>query len=162
MNLQRPSKNTMLLIFTVAVVTLLLSSTLSRWLSEVTDLEVPSIGTVKTIGVEAYWDEKLENKTEAINWAIIWVGSLKNVTLYLRSVSNVETVLVLNTTNWIPTNISKYINLSWNYNGTPINPDEVIRVTMKLSALSSMRFVEYLISYNVKEFSFDIIIRALE
>ena len=61
----------MLLIFTVVIVTLLLSSTLSRWLSEVTDLEIPSIGTVKTIGIEAYWDENLENKTEEINSLIV-------------------------------------------------------------------------------------------
>ena len=161
-NLPRPSKKTVLIGLTVAAITLLLSSGLSIWLSKTTDLEIPSIGTVKTIGVEAYWDENLENKTEEINWDIIWVGTSKNVTLYLRSVSNVETVLKLNTRNWNPTNISKYMNLSWDYNGTPINHGEVIRVTIILSALPSVHFKEYIISYNVKEFSFDIIIQALE
>lgn len=162
MNFPRPTKNTVLLTLAVAAVTLLLSAAISVWLSEVTTLNIPSIGTVKTIGVEAYWDENLENKTEEINWEIIWVGTSKNVTLYLRSVSNVETVLKLNTTKWNPTNISKYMNLSWDYNGTPINHSESIRVTMILSALPSDRFREYIISYNVKEFSFDIIIQALE
>jgi len=147
---------------TVATITLLLSFVASIWLSKTTELEIPSIGTIKTIGVEAYWDENLENKTEEINWDIIWVGSSKNVTLYLRSTSNVETVLKLNTTNWNPTNISKYMNLSWNYNGTLINHGEVIRVTMIISAPPSVRFNEYLISDNVKEFSFDIIIQASE
>ena len=161
-NLPRPSKKTVLTGLTVAMITLLLGSGLSIWLSKTTDLEVPSIGKIKTIGVEAYWDESLENKTEVIEWDIIWVGSSKNVTLYLRSVSNTDTILKLNTSNWNPTNISKYMNLSWNYTGTPINPGEVIRVTMTLSILPSISFIDYIISYNVKEFSFDIIIHASE
>jgi len=151
-----------LLILTVAAVTLLLSSGLSIWLSEVTKLEVPSIGRVKTIGVEAYWDENLENKTEAVDWDTIWLGSSKNVTFYLRSISNVKTVLQLNATNWNPTNVSKHMNLSWNYNGTPINPGEVIRVTIRISAPPSVRFIEYIITNDVKEFSFDIVISATE
>lgn len=161
-NLPRPSKKTVLIGLTVAAITLLLSSGLSIWLSKTTDLEIPSIGTVKTIGVEAYWDENLENKTEEINWDIIWVGTSKNVTLYLRSVSNVETVLKLNTTNWNPTNISNNMDLSWNYNETPIDLGEVIQVTITLSTTYSKPFVEYLMSNNVKEFSFDIIIYAIE
>jgi hypothetical protein len=161
-NLPWPSKKTVLIGLTVAAITLLLSSGLSIWLSRITELEIPSIGTIKTIGVEAYWDESLENKTEEINWDTIWVGSSKNVTLYLLSTSNVETVLKLNTTNWNPTNISKYMNLSWNYDGTPINHGEVIRVTMILSAPPSVRFNNYIISNNVKEFIFDIIIQASE
>lgn len=54
MNFPRPTKNTVLLIITVAAITFLLSSGLFIWLSEVTDLEVSSIGTVKTIGIAAY------------------------------------------------------------------------------------------------------------
>ena len=162
MNFQRPTKNTLLLILTVAAATLIVSSSISIWLSKQTRLEVPSIGTIKTIGVEVYWDENLDNKTEAVNWDIIWLGSSKNVTLYLRSISSVKTVLQLNATNWNPTNISKYMNLSWNYNGTPINPDEVILVTVTLSAPQSVRFREYIITNDVKEFSFDIVIRAIE
>ncbi|MCK4825887.1 hypothetical protein KA005_59615 [bacterium] len=161
-NLPLPSKKNMLLVLTVAAITLLLSSGLSVWLSKTTELEIPSRAIIKTIGVEAYWDENLENKTEEINWDIIWVGTSKNVTLYLRSVSNIETVLKLNTTNWNPTNISNNMNLSWDYNGTLINHGEVIRVTMTLSALPSVHFKEYIISYNIKEFSFDIIIHASE
>ena len=162
MNLPRPSKKTVLIGLIVAAITLLLSSGLSIWLSKTTDLEIPSIGTVKTIGVEAYWDEKLENKTEEINWDTIWVGSSKSVILYLRSTSNVETVLILNTTDWNPKNISKYINLSWNYNETPIDQGEVILVTITLSTTYSNTFIEFLILNNVKEFSFDMIIQASE
>jgi hypothetical protein len=46
------------------------------------------------------------------------------------------------------------------YNGTQINPGEIIQVTLTLSASSSHDFVHYLIANNVKNFSFDIIIAA--
>ena len=161
-NLPRPSTKTVLIGLTVAAITLLLSSGLSIWLSKTTELEIPSIGTVKTIGVEAYWDQNLKNKTEVIDWDIIWLGSSKNVTFYVRSISNVKTVLQINATNWNPTNISNNMDLSWNYDETPINPGEVIQVTITLSTTYSKPFVEYLMSNNVEEFSFDIIIQALE
>jgi len=161
-NFSRPSKKTVLIVLTVAAVTILFSSALSIWLSKVTDLYIPSIGNVKTIGVEAYWDENLENKTEAVNWDLIWLGSSKNVTLYLRSTSNVETVLKLNATNWNPENISKYMILSWNYNMTHVKPGEVIQVTITLSAPLSKPFIEYVLANDLKEFSFDILIHPTE
>ena len=160
-NLPRPSKKTVLIGLTVAAITLLLSSGLSIWLRKTTDLEIPSIGILETIGVEAYWDENVENKTKEINWDIIWVGSSKKVTLYLRSESNVEILLKLNTTNWNPTYISKNMDLSWNYDETPIDLGEVIQVTITLSTTYSKPFVDYLMSNSVKEFSFDIIIYAI-
>lgn len=154
-------KKKVLLIITVATITFLLNSAVSIWLSEVTNLEIPSIGTIKTIGVEAYWDQTHTNKTEVINWHNIWLGSSKNVTLYVRSISNIKTVLQINATNWSPTNISNNMDLSWNYNEATIDPGEVIQVTITLSTIPSKSFVEYLISNNVKEFSFDIIIQAI-
>lgn len=162
MSLFSSPKRNFLLIISVAAITLLLSSVISIWLSEVTSLKIPSIGKIQTIGVEAYWDESLKNKTETINWNKIWLGSSKNVTIYLRSISNVETIIQINATNWTPSNFSKYMNLSWNYDGTPINPNEVIIVTITLSAPKSIGFIEYLVINSVKEFSFDMVIRAIE
>jgi hypothetical protein len=153
-----PSKKTVLLILVVVAVTLLLSAAISMWLTKVNHLKIPSVGNVITLGVEACWDENCENKTEQVNWGTIWPGSSKNVTFYLRSKSNVDARLNLNTTGWSPPNVSNYMNLSWNYNGTPINPHQVVQVTLTLSASPSYSFIDYLVTNNVKEFSFDIII----
>ena len=156
------SKRVILLITITVVVTLIISSVISIWLSKVTNLDVPSLGTIKTLGVEAYWDLDLENKTETINWGTIWIGSSQNVTLYVRSISNYVATIHLNTTNWNPTNISDYTNLTWNYNGTPVNPGEIIQITLTLSTSSSNSFIRYLITNDVKQFNFDIIISTSE
>ena len=158
----RSSKRTILLILLVAVITIALSTTISILSERITTLKVPSLGTVKTLGVKAYWNRKLENKTETIDWDTISPGSSKNFTLYLRSISTTETTLNLNTTNWNPANISEYMNLSWNYNGTILPRGGIIQVTLTLTASSSNTFRLYLMTNDVKEFDFDIIISTSE
>jgi len=154
------SKKTVLLILIVAVASIAITTTISILLSKIDNLNVPSLATVKTIGVEAYWDPNCENKTETIDWGAIWTGSSTNKTFYIRSVSNFEATLNLNATNWNPANISNYISLSWSYDGKPLNPGEIIQVTLTLSASSSDSFLHYLIANSVKDFSFDILIAA--
>jgi hypothetical protein len=161
----RPSKKTILLILIAAIVAIVISSTVSILLSRTTRLYVPSFGTIKTIGVEAYWDKALENKIspeEPVNWGTIWAGSSQNVTFYVRSISNIEATLRLTATNWNPANLSEYMTLSWNYNRTPVQPRQVIQVTLTLSASSSYALIHYLITNDIRQFSFDIIIAASE
>ncbi len=154
------SKRTLILIIIVALTSVAVTTTISILLSKTTNLTVPSLGTVKTIGVEVYWDQNRENKTEEINWDEMWVGSSKNMTLYIQSVSNYKITINLNVTDWNPANVSDYTNVSWDYNGTPLNPGETIQVTLTLSVPSSPSFVRYLIDEKVQNFSFDIHIVA--
>jgi hypothetical protein len=160
--LLRHHKKNLLLILIVSTVTLLISSAISIWLSNIDNLRIPTVGTIKTIGVEAYWDQNCENRTETFDWETLWPGSTKNITLYIRSVSNIKTTLNLNMSNIDPANISEYLNLSWNYEGTPLNPDETIQVTLSLSASTDKSFIQYLIDNEVTDFSMDIHIIAKE
>ncbi len=168
-----PSKRTVLLILVVAVITTLVGALVSILLQRATNLAVPSLGTIKTLGVEACWDRNCENETKEVKWDTIWLGSSQNVTFYLRSLSNIETTLNLNAMNWSfydgdkilvqpPTNTSECMNLSWNYNGTTVHPREIIQVTLTLSASSSNSFIVYIITNDVREFSLDIIITTSE
>jgi len=152
----------MLLIAITAVITLIVASLISIWLSKVSDLSIPSLGTIKTLGLEAYWDRNLEDKAETFDWGVIRPRTLKNVTLYLRSISNIETTLNLTATNWNPANVSSFLSLSWNYKGTTMHPGEILEVTLTLSASSSYSFLLYLITSDVEEFSFDVIIMTSE
>ncbi len=165
----RSSKRTVVLILIVVAITIVISAAVSIMLQRITNLSLPSLGTIKTIGVEAYWDRNCENETKEVKWDTAWPGSSQNVTFYLRSISNIETTLNLAAMNWSffdkdkivvqpPTNISEYMNLSWNYNGTTVHPNEITQVTLTLSASSSKSFITYLISNEVREFSLDIII----
>jgi hypothetical protein len=150
------------MMMTAIAITLLVSAAISIWLRRVGNMKIPSIGNIVAIDTVAYWDESLQNKTEAVDWGVISLGSTKNVTLYLQSLSNVKTTLHLNSTNWNPQNISQFMTLSWNYKGAPLDAGGAIKVILTLSVSSSESFVYYLITNNVTSFNFSIVIRAAE
>ena len=156
----RCSKKTLLLLTVVAIASIAITTTISILLSKTTEFYIPSLGTVKTIGVEAYWDQNNENKTEMIDWGIIWVGGSRNVTLYIQSISNYEVSLVLTAADWTPASISDYMTLSWDYNGTALNPGEIIPVKLTLSTSPSASFIRYLSEKHIQKFYFDIYIVA--
>jgi hypothetical protein len=173
MEFLRSSKKAILLITITVVITLIIGSVISAWLSKVTNLSVPSLGTIRSLGVEAYWDKNLKNKTKTIDWGTIWLGTTKNVTLYIKSLSNIPTTLQLETANWTfldsndnvvsgPNKTTPYINLTWNYKNATIQPGKITQITLTLSMDSSHDFIRFLITNDVKKFSFDIVIKTVE
>ena len=166
-------KKTILLIVGVAAITLSLSIIIPMLLSTTTHVNFLSIGTIRTIGVKAYYDPKLQNITTQIQWGTTYSGSTTNVTLYLKSTSNTQTTLHLQAANWTflnstnaivsgPNPTTQYMNLTWNYKNTTVNPSQAIPVTLTLSVTNSPTFTQFLINNNVTNFSFDITISATE
>jgi len=114
----------------------------------------PCAATVETVGVGVYWDSGCSNRVSSIEWGTIEAGAVKTVTVYVRNEGDVTISLSLSTTNWSPSTASKYMSLSWNYDGQPINPNGVIPVTLTLSVSPSIT--------GISSFSFDIIITCVE
>ena len=164
------SKKTIFLILVVAAMTMILTTAISIWISRISHLYIPSLGNMRTYGVEAYdGNITTSNGEQYIDWGTTYPGTLTNRSFYIRSKSNTETTLNLETANWTfqdsdgknvtePTN--NYINLTWNYTDTPISPNEEIYVTLTLQASNSDSFINYLITNDVTDFSFDICIYA--
>ncbi|MCW4016272.1 MAG: hypothetical protein NWF06_07875 [Candidatus Bathyarchaeota archaeon] len=149
----RSSKKTILMILTVTILSILLTSAFSALLNNLSNLSISSLGTITTVGVEAYWDPECENKTEAINWGTICPGSSNSFILYIKSFSNVKTTLDLLISNFEPLELSEYMTLSWDYNEIQLDPGQVIQVTLFLSTSADSSLVYYLINSNVNSFS---------
>jgi len=142
------------------------------WLSKIYNINIPSLGTISTLGVKAYGgDIKLENGIEFIDWGTNSPGALTSRSFYVRSISSGETTLQLNTTNWtfldfenktVSEPSKSYMNVTWDYDETKIQPYQTIQVTLTLSVSSSPEFISYLVNYEVTTFSFDILIKAHE
>jgi len=169
----RRSWKTALLIAIVAVATIAVSALVSLWLSRYHNLRFPSIGTIYTIGVEAYGDQDLTNRTTQIQWGTLYTNTKTNITIYLHSISNIPTTLTLKTENWTfittagtnitePPNRQNYMNLTWNYNNQTLNPDETIETTLTVTVTDNPTFLEYLIQNNITTFNFTITIRTKE
>lgn len=116
----------------------------------VTDKTVSNVGSVKAIGVGVYWDENCTSEVSFIDWGMLEPGSGENVTVYIRNEGNSVASLSMDTSNWIPSNASDYITLSWDYGGVSISPGEVVQVTFTLSVSASIE--------GVTSFSFDIVV----
>lgn len=161
-----------LLIAVVAVSTLVLSALISVWLSNLDNLHFPSIGTIRTTGIKAYWDKGLMNQSTQVPWGIVHPGSAYNATVFLRSVSNVKITLRITTSNWTlrnsenivfgPAERTDFMNMTWDYNGSVLNPGQVIQVTLTLRVEDSRDFIEFLNQNDVTAFSFDIDMEAVE
>jgi hypothetical protein len=171
-NTIRRSWKTVLLIVIVAATTIAVSTLISLWLSRYYDRHFSSIGTIFTMGVEAYWDQNLTNRTTQIQWGILYPDTKTNITLYLHSISNVPTTLTLETENWNYANLAgmsiaeppgrqDYMNLTWNYNNQTLNPDETVQTKLALTVTDDPTFLEYLIRNNIATFSFDTSIRTI-
>ena len=154
--------------------TLLVSTLISIVLDGRNNLNLPSIGYIRTVGVKAYWDPSLQNQTTQILWGTVYTGESYNVTLYLQSTSTMPTTLQLTTANWTYTNINntvappgpadttQYMNLTWDYNNQTLDRNETIPITLTLTTADTPDFVTYLINNNIKQFSMDITIQANE
>jgi hypothetical protein len=165
----KASYKTLVLIAIVAVISIVSTSLVSIMLSHSDDeIYLPSLGTIKTIDVETYWDPNGENRRENLTWNEIKIEKLNwdeikmnpvNTTLYVKSVSNFRVTLNLFLTDWNPVEILDYLTISWDYNGTILNPGEIIPVTMTLSASSSDAFINYIVQNEIKRF--DVVIHIV-
>jgi len=165
----KSSYKILVLVAIVAIISVASTTLVSILLSE-SDFEVylPSLGTIKTIDVEIYWDPNGENKRETLSWDEIKIEKLDwdeiktgtvNTTVYVKSVSNFRVTLNMFLTDWNPEEISDYITISWDYNGTYLNPSEIIPVTMTLAASSSDDFINYLVENEITRF--DVVIHIV-
>jgi len=168
----RPSKRVLLLILTVATITIIISTLLSMFLSNFDDLYVPSLGTIRVRYVEVYGGNlTFNNGNITLDWGTIYPGMSINRSFYVQSKSNIKTKLIIKYGNWtflnsqnqpVTGNLSAYMNLTSPQNGTIMNPNEKIYVTLTLSASSSPNFVNELVTKDVQGFSFDIYIYPSE
>lgn len=155
--------------------TLLLSTLISMWLSGYYKLRLPSIGTIRVKGVEAFKGDinTTQDGKQFINWGTIYPGTPTNRSFYIKSVSNEPITLQLIVSNLtfqdskgaivtkaLP--LKDPFHLTWNYTGAALNPKEVVYVVLTLEVSLDSRFIKYLIDNGVKQFYFDITIKPLE
>ena len=159
----KKSRKTILLIAIVAAITLVSSALIAIWLSNSYDIHLPTLGTISLIGVEAYGgDINSTNGNLTLNLGEIMLGTPKNVSFILRSKSNMLTTLNISLNNWVPKELQSYMNVTWNYSGEEIAPNEETPIIIDITPEASTEFVDYIITNDVKNFSFNLTIQAVE
>ena len=115
-------------------------------------LIIRGTGMIKTVGVQAYADPELTKEVSAINWGTISPGGYSQTLLYLKITSNVPSNLTLSTARWSPPSVENYLTLTWDYDGTTLNPGQIIAVRLTLTIADAVT--------GITNFSFDMLITA--
>ena len=95
-----------------------------------------------------------------IQWGKLYLGFSANASFYLQSTGNLPVVLSFEASEWSPSGIGSYLSVSWDYNGSQLEPNQTILLTITLTSPLSEDFANYLISNNVTTFSFSLYIIA--
>ena len=115
-----------------------------------TSSTISNVGSLKTVGIGAYWDENLTNRVNGINWGTLEPGDQKSFSIYLHNEGNSAVTLSKSTSNWNPSAAATCLTLSWDYNGQAIEADKNLQVTLTLSVSANIT--------GITNFSFDIIV----
>ena len=115
-----------------------------------TSSTISNVGSLKVIGIGAYWDDSATNRVNGIDWGILEPGVQKSFVVYFLNEGNFAETLRMSTSNWTPSVASTYLTLGWNYNGQTIKAGENLQVTLTLSVSASIT--------GVTAFDFDIIV----
>ena len=115
-------------------------------------LRLSGHGVIKVVGCGVYADEACTIGVSSIDWGTIAPGAYSQALLYFKSESNVPTNFTYVTENWIPTNAADYLSLTWNYDGTLLEPGGVRAITLTLNVDEQI--------IGITDFAFDIVVTA--
>ena len=163
-------RRTLLLIATVTLITILLQTLVSIWLSKSGNFYIPSLGTIHALNVEVYGgDIRYLNGQPTLDWGVVYPGSQINRSFFIKTKSNINGTLKIKAGNWTFKNSETFIynSTEWMaieriYNGTKklymevLKGENTIMATITLKVSNSDDFINWIIEKDIKTFSFDI------
>lgn len=139
----------MISVAAIGVVTIALVSGLL-----IANRSVSNSGSLKTIGVEVYWDQACTNRVSSIDWGTLEAGGTKSYTVYVKNNGTASETLSMMTSNWNPSATSSQISLNWNCTDYVLAHGSVVGAVFTLTVSSSIS--------GIANFSFDITIVGTE
>ncbi len=101
-----------------------------------------SVSIAESVGVgqsiDVYSDAQCMSIVGSIDWGTLSPGENKNVIVYVRNEGEASVVLSVNCYNWTPTQASNYMKISSDYAGTPLQPGQVLPLTLTLAVNQSI------------------------
>jgi len=112
-----------------------------------------SVSAVESSSLGVYWDPELLEPADSIDWGMLRLGGVKNVTVYLVNETPSPVNLTLGTTGWDPPEASGHMDLAWSHEGRLMVPwGDVSETDLSLSISPDI--------VGVETFSFTIILTA--
>lgn len=94
---------------------------------------VPTSGTMSSsIGVEVYIDPAATELCTYIDWGTVEEDEVISQTIYVKNTGNVTETLNMIITDWEPVLAGELLTVTWNREGTQLEPDSVVAATLTL------------------------------
>jgi len=132
---------------------LILGSTVGVYAAGIVVRKIPSSGSVKLLGIEAYWDEACKQPVSEITWGTLEPGETANRAFYIVNTGNTALTLHLRTASWSPPEAETFISLVWDSEGLSLEAGGKRAVNLTLTVSAMIRGVD--------SFSFDIILEGV-
>ena len=135
---------------TVSLILLCLLASMT--LAQTSQRSINSYGTVKFVGVSAYWDNACTSEVTSIPWGNITAGTSVDNAVYFKNVGTAAGTLSMSYGNFTPAVAASYLTLGWNCSGYILSPNAVTCAKLTLTVRPNI--------VNVTDFSFDILVQA--
>lgn len=93
-----------------------------------------------------------ETNTDHINWGRINQGESQTIDILVRVTYDTPATLSFQTSNWIPANAEEFMTLTWDYDGSVLQPMVWTQINLTLDISEDIG--------NIDDFSFDTTIIA--
>ena len=85
------------------------------------------------IEIDIYSNYECTNVLTNVEWGEIEAGESSSSTIYVKNNGDTSVTLSLTTENWSSNTAQDNMNLSWDFDGNPVQSGEVVEVTLSLS-----------------------------
>jgi len=116
-------------IFGQSVIVKYYDSNADGYLDKISVPEVVGVGK----SIDLYWDPECKNIVQSIDWGTIATGGSSNVIVYVRNEGAENTILGLNISGWTSAEAANYLNIGWNYSGTPVPSGVTLPIMLVLT-----------------------------
>ena len=103
-----------------------------------------------SINIDVFCDRGCSVAMSEVDWGSLKPGGSIERTLFIRNSGEHPVLMTLMTDNWSPVLASDYFSLSWDYDGSKIEADQIVEVIMVLDVSSSIS--------GINDFNFDIVL----
>ena len=84
------------------------------------------------VELDVFTDFQCTIKMTTINWGVLEAGETSHLPIFIKNIGEIKITLGLFTENWSSQQAMEHVHLSWDYDGTLIQPNQVVKGSLIL------------------------------
>lgn len=115
-------------------------------------VSIPSLGVIKAINVEVYWDVDCTQNVTVVDWGAPEPGDVVNKIVYIMNGGTSLVTLSMSSSGWDPAGAGGFLTLTWDREGATVDDGGVVQAVLSLDVSGAIT--------GITDFSFNIAIEG--